>query len=62
MEHLLAQTLLGGINVQFAMLCHMAVMLYPLLKRAMMDNVVCYIYFSCTTASDGDEMKAKLYQ
>lgn len=45
MEQLLAQTALGGINMQFAMLHHMAVILFLTLKRVMIDNVVWHLFF-----------------
>lgn len=45
MEHLLVQTTLGGINMQLAMLYHMAVILFLTLERVMIDNVVWHLYF-----------------
>lgn len=45
MEHLLAQTPFGDINMQVAMLHHMAVILFLTPKRVMIDNVLQHLFF-----------------
>lgn len=48
--------------MEFAMLYHMAGILFLTLRREMIDNIVCGIYVACKTASGDDEIKQKLYK
>lgn len=63
LQLLVGLTLLGGINTQFEMSCYIVVILgFFLYWKKTWVTMWCKIYFSCTAASGGDEIKEKLCQ